>query len=250
MKNILKDSFKLIRTHFKLLFVLLLIQLIFFIVLMINSYLTLGPAIEHLKRGYIYISKLDIDNITPLGEDPLILIKSYKATFHYLKLFFIYSFIAFIILNGLNWALTHYMIKKLTKKEFFKYLGRFSLSSFIYISAIILISFSYGKKVFLISKYFLLLPIIIFILFYFMLISFATNKNILESLIFSVKKAHLLLPIVFFNVFIISLSFLLVYISQEFYGIVMLITIMILLFSFVWTRLFLILIIKSSFFRT
>lgn len=266
----LKKSFSLIWKNKLISILLLLLQIIFFISLFLINYIYITKMIESQKAIYDYISNLKIDEVSIaedimqqkniLGDDPSLISRNFDEIVKNFKIYLIWSFIILIIFTSISWTITNRLIygEKFSylTKIFFKifivllfYLGLI----FIFFISLFDISFveiaTEGAKIF--TKF---IPFLIFsiVLAYFMFISISLLHKIglrdivQKTLRIGIKKMHYILTVYFVNVFlfVVSLSLLFYFIEKNLF-VSSLLSILLMIFSFVFGRIFLVKIVEK-----
>ena len=260
----LKESLTLIWKS-KLIFILLFfLQIIFFISFSLISYNYTPKIIESQKAIYEYVSNLKQDEISIaedilqqkniLGEDPLLITRNFNEIVKNFKLYLTYIFILLVIFTSISWTITFRLIYgkmflPLAKTSFILlfYLGLI----FLFFYSLFNISFNEiaveGTKIF--TKY---IPFLIFsiILIYFMFISLSLiNKTELKEIVqktlkIGIKKAHYILAAYFISILFFALSiFLLIYFIEK-NLFILLLSIILLIFSFVFGRIFMVKVVE------
>ena len=212
------------------------------------------PAMHHAKNAVDYYDNIDtVENpgmFAYLGDDPLTIYENYILMMGYLKSMAIYSILAFIIINGLIWSLSDNLISKKTTKQFFTYILNFTIITLSFTLIFYVLVFSTLKSS-LIKLEYTFLPLVgaLFLsglLIYFIAINFSLiNKRKIKDILklafpIGIFKFPKIILIYLINLLIISFFVYLIYLTIE-YNIMLLSIVLILwVFSFVFTRLFLI----------
>ena len=262
--NSLKESFSLIWKN-KSLFVLLFILQIIFFAFLININLKYQTKIlENSVAIADYISKLKLDDASIAsailekkniaGDDPSSVSRNYSEIVRSFNLYIFFSFILLIIFISTSWAITNKLIHKGSFRQAIKNLYQIFILSFFYLGLIFLFFYSLfnisikdlagdSSKIF--AKYTTFL-IFSAILIYFMYVSLSLSrktelKNIVQkTLEIGIKKVHYILAIYFINIFLfIILAFLFYYLIEKNF-LVLLLSIMLMILSFVFGRIFMV----------
>lgn len=211
-----------------------------------------------------YVDKQSLDDVSfglsilqqksPLGDDPLLISRNYDNIIYNLKFLVFYTLLAFILLNGFIWFLTCSLVNKKSMKNFFVYLFKFGLITLIFSVLIYLFTYSslksYLNPVSGNETSSIVFPLLITLaLFYFMYVAFSLLdkielKNLFKKLFaIGIKKAHLILLAYFIIILLVILfSSLLVYLIEK-NIFLLIISIALFVFTFVWSRIFLVLVI-------
>jgi len=260
--NSLKESFISAWNHKYLFFLLFILQVVIFGLFFAASQAYLPKVFEHAKNISDYLSqqKLDEASVTEnvlqqkniLGDDPLSISRNLDAMKHYFRIYLAFIFVILLISMSVNWSLTAGFFRKINLAElrniFLKmiailvfYLG--IIFAFFY--SIFSISFSEAaydpSRIFM--KYFLFFGISLFLL-YFMFISLSFPEKMglkeipLRTLAAGVRKIHCILSVYLINIllFLISVSLLSYFVEISF--ILMALSLLLLIFSFVFGRIF------------
>ncbi|MEA2037305.1 MAG: hypothetical protein U9O94_07370 [Nanoarchaeota archaeon] len=252
IKNSLKNTFVIIKRNKSKLLIIFFLQMLWFIALTSVTHQTIIPATEHAKSLVDYYNNIDTkDPNAILGEDPLAIYKDYNKMLYYLKIMLLFVSLSFIIINGLIWALTDNLINKKKLKDFAIYLLNFSILT-IFFALIIYIFTSNTLK----SSLGDLLPLITIILLsillsYSLFISYSLIgrrklKEILKlTFKISIFKFHYVILVYIINLAIIFLLTYLISLTIELNIILLSALAVLLVFSFIFARLFLIIIINK-----
>jgi len=260
--NSLKESFISIWNHKYLFFLLFVLQIIFFGAFFAASQAYLPKVFQHAKNISDYLSqqKLDEASVTEnvlqqkniLGDDPLSISRNLDAMKHYFRIYLAFIFVILLISMSVNWALTAKFFRKINfidlSKIFLKmisvlvfYLG--IIFAFFY--SVFSISFSEAaydpSRIF--AKYFLFFAISLFLL-YFMFISLSLPEKAglkeipLRTLTIGVRKIHYIFLAYIINIlsFLISIFLLSYFVEINF--ILMGLSLLLLIFSFIFGRMF------------
>ncbi len=152
MKNLIfrswLESLKLMNKHKKAVLVIFLVQLVFFMLISMDTVLTLTPAFEATQEVLSYIQQLRMDEealarslITGedmFGENPALIYENYDIIFGFLRLFIILAVSIFIVFEGLNWALTVYLHKKKRLAHILRYMLNFLIITIVYLAILFL----------------------------------------------------------------------------------------------------------------
>lgn len=260
----LKEAFELIWKNKPIFFLLFAIQIILFAALFLITLNYEKKIMESAKAAGDYISKQKLDEASVtssilsrksiLGEDPLAISRNMNAIAINFRIYLIYTFALLVFFATISWAITGRIIRKNGFMESAKcFLKIFAVLSF-YLGMIFLFFYSIANIPFaelgadaakLFAKY---VPFLIVspILLYFMFVSVSLLhrtelKNIVQkTLTLGIKKAHYILAVYLINIFLFGFSaFLLLHFIEEnlFF---LLLSLMLMVFSFVFGRIFMI----------
>mgnify|MGYP001614295624 CR=1 FL=1 len=260
----LKESIVLIWKNKSLFVLLFILQIIFFVVFSLISYKYISKMVESQKAIEDYLSQqnLDEDVVTEnilqqksiLGDDPLSISRNFNGIVKNFRIYLASVFISLIAFVALAWTLTSKIINKLNFKQlinsFLKnliillfYLG-FIFGFFFSLLNISIMQFAAESSKFFIK--YIVFFVVSIILSYFMFISLAlTNKTKLKNivqktLIIGIKRAHYILSVYFINILLLGTSVFLLYYFIEKNSFILLLSIILLIFSFVFGRIFII----------
>lgn len=219
--------------------------------------------LENVKSISDYLSQQKLDDVSVaasiqqqkniLGEDPLLISRNFNDIIKNFRLYLIYIFLLLIFFISINWAITNRLVYKTnlmaTSKNFFKNF----IASLAYLGLIFLFFFSLlniplsgvaAESSKLLTKY---VPFLLFsiALVYFMFISISLMhntrlKNIVQkTLMIGIKKAHYILAVYFINILLFTVSVISFYSFIEGNFFILLLSILLMVFSFVFGRIFL-----------
>lgn len=258
--NSLKDSFISIWKNKSLFLLLFIIQIIFFIILSTLSYHYQAKIIESSNAIFDYISRQKMDDAAAsqnllkqqniLGDDPLSIGRNFKEIVKNFRIYLSYVFAFLIFFLSVSWSITHKMAHKINIKNFTRTLLKtFAVLTFYlglifaFFMSILNISFAQlaVESAQLFNKY---IPFIIFsiVLVYFMFVSLSLTqntelKNILQkTLSIGIRKAHYVLAVYFFVILLLGISAYLLLNFLEKSLLVLLISLLLMIFSFVFGR--------------
>ena len=262
--NSLKQSFALIWKNKSLFFLLFILQIIFFAVLFFISLAYQTRILESSKAISDYLSQQKLDDVSVasdilqqkniLGDDPLIISRHFNEIEKNFRLYLIYIFIFLIIFISLFWAVTIRLIHKHGVKQSIKYF----LKNFIIVLIYLGLIFSFFYSVFnitlseaaaqglgLFAKY---IPFLIasIVLIYFMFISLSLlDKTELKSIVqktldIGIKKIHYILAVYSAVIFLFVVSIFLLYYFLDINFFIVILSLIILIFSFVFGRIFMV----------
>lgn len=251
----------IVKNKLKILLIFL-IQLMLFITLSLIVYHTMVPAMQHAKNAVDYYDTINNLNLTEssgmfsyLGEDPLVVYKNYRSMMYYIKFAGIFSVLAMLILNGLLWAITDYLVVRKTLKQSFVYFRNFGILTvlsilifYVFIINTIKSSLSELQNSFLPIIGILVVYLILtyFILICFSLIDKRSLKEIPKlTFLTGIKKFPKIIRVYLTNLLIILLCSFLVYLTIEANMLLLVIAVILFVFSFVFARLFLIVAVNS-----
>src|SRR3989344_1602564 len=249
----------------KLLFLLILfIQILFFSSLFYVSQ-TYMPRIYNGTRAMSdYMQQQQLDDISVakniisqksiLGDDPLSISRNFNNIILNFRFYLIYTFIILTIFIPLLWALSGKLSGHINLKHFIRNLAvafSYLILIFAFFYSITNISFSEAAVSSGFVLKYLIFLIAAVVLFYFMFISLSLAKNtelkniIPKTLAIGIKKIHYMLAVYFINLTLVILSlFLLVYFIEKNFAVVVL-SILLFIFSFIFGRIFMMCVMKK-----
>ena len=259
-----------------LLVFLFILQITFFAAFSLLSLNYIPKMVESEKAISDYISQQQLDEASVasrimqqkgiLGDDPLSISRNFNDIKRNFRSYFIYTFILFIVVGSIIWAATSIIVEKINffaklifsksslTKIFFKkmavlvfYFGMISFFFFSILNISAMNAAAEGAKIF--SKY---VPLLIFsiALVYFMFVSLSLPhdtefKNIVQqTLSIGIRKWHYVLSAYAINISLFSLSVFLLYYFIEGNMIMLSLSVLIMVSSFVIGRIFLCILIK------
>jgi len=267
--NSLKESFSLIWKNKSLFFLLIILQIIFLAAFFYVNLAYQVKILENVKSISDYLSQQKLDDVSVaasiqqqkniLGEDPLLISRNFNDIRKNFRLYLIYIFLLFTFFISISWAITGKLVYKInfvaTAKNFLKNF----IASLAYLGLIFLFFFSLlniplsgvaAESSKLLTKY---IPFLIFsiVLVYFMFISISLMhntrlKNIVQkTLMIGIKKAHYILAVYLVNIFLFfaALSIFYYFIEGNFF--ILLLSILLMVFSFVFGRIFMIKVVEK-----
>ncbi|MBI2559083.1 hypothetical protein HYW20_07215 [Candidatus Woesearchaeota archaeon] len=261
--NSLESAFALIWRN-KLLFILLFIlQIVFFVILSLIHYAYVPKMVESQKAIYDYMSSIKMDDISVasnvlgqknlLGDDPLLISRNFNEIVRNFRLYMIYIFILLAFSISMFWAVTYKIIHKPSFKHVTRLFFRIFSVCIFYLGLIFAFFFSLlnislagvaAESSKLLTKYVPFLVISV-VLTYFMFISLSLiydtklNNIVQKTLSIGIKKIHYLLSVYLINIFLFMLSIFLLYFFIERNLFVLLLSMLLMIFSFVFGRIFL-----------
>lgn len=267
-KNIFLESMnislKKIWSHKILIILLILLQLIFFLFYTNVSLNYQTKILENSQAIADYMNTLEFDDASVasdilqgknlLGDDPLAIGRNYSEITKNFRLYFLYLFLLLVIFGAINWSLASRLIHKVDIKNLLNHMTKTGTILVFYLGLIFLffysiLSISLTEIVFestqFLTKY-VVFFIIALILIYFMFVSLALVhytglKHIVQrTLSLGVKKIHYILSIYVINIFLFLISALLFYYFLEKNLFLMLFSVLMIIFTFVFGRIFLI----------
>jgi hypothetical protein len=268
IKSSLSKSLTVIRKHKGIIAVLLILQIIFVSLFLGLQVYYQAQALETAQEVMAYLGQQDlgdiavarniIDGSNILGDNAAMIASNYRIIKDLMIRLGIYTLIAYLVFGSLMWALTDQLIHKKNKKKFLKYIGKFCALALGFIAVIFLLGFSglkeiignniIGESINPGSVVFLILGVILvhFMFVSFSLISKVKFKDLLKTtFILGAKKAHIVLIAYIINTAVIFALTQLVHGVREKNIAVLGISLLLLIFSFVWTRIFLFLSINK-----
>ena len=271
ISNSLKESFSIIKKNKKIFLFLFILQIIFISLISFINVTYQTKMLESTQAIIEYLDELKSDESSfgldliqrksPLGPDPLLISRNFDNIIYNLKFLLSYSLIIFILLNGFIWFLTSSLVNKKSlkiralSKNFFIYILKFSFATLIFSVLIYLFAYStlksYLNPLLDQNANFVPLLLITCISIYFMYITFSLLnkiefKNIIKNLIkIGIKKAHVVLSAYFIIILIISILSLLLFYLIEQNLFLLSISLVSLVLTLIWSRIFLILVVEK-----
>jgi len=267
-KNIIFNSFKeslaLIWKNKSLFLLLFFMQISFFVVFSIINITSQTKILENTKAITDYISQQKLDEASAtdavlqqksiLGDDPLMISRNFNDIVKNFRIYLVYVFILLIIFIAIAWTLTCKIIHKINFRQLINVFLKNIIVLLFYLGLIFLFFYSLlnisitqlaAESSMLFIKYLVFL-IVSIILAYFMFISTSlTNhvelKNIVQrTLSIGIRKAHYVLSVYFINIILFIVSIVLMYYFIEKNSFILLLSVILLIFSFVFGRIFII----------
>ena len=224
-KSALKNSLTAIKTHKSLLLTIFLIQIAFLIVISFVNVKYQPAIVQNIQDIIIPLQTANYDDQAiaagiPFLENVAAIYSSFQQMLENIWKLFLYSLLAFILINGWNWVLTHYMFKSQkskisqTKQNILKLFGNIALSALIFIIPAAIIIYQIITSAFTAEQSNLMTQIYISfavaaVAAYFMLISFArADQKINLKIVFKlgIKKAPIILLTMAINIAIVALT--------------------------------------------
>ena len=266
--NSLKQSFALIWKNKSLFVLLFIMQITFFFIFSLISYKYVPKMIESQKSIFDYLAKQKLDEISVaqnimqqksiLGDDPLMISRNFNEIIKNFRLYLVYIFLLLIAFMSISWAITNKLVYNINLKKLSKYLFKILIILLFYLGLIFTFFYSLLNISFtriavgasqIFTKY---IPFLIFsiILVYFMFVSLSLLhktdlKNIMQKTLFlGIKKAHYVASVYLINLFLFALSIFLLYNFIEKSILVLLPSLLLMIFSFVFGRIFVVNVIE------
>jgi hypothetical protein len=194
-----KDSFKAVKEHKLLFFILFLLQSAFIIVsssVFISSFTAMGSNLKAFLEpieGIAEISEEELmtaDALQPIVEK----YAYYRAFFQNLITFIVLMYLVYILVNGLIWYISDHIVNK--KFSFLRYIACFSSLVIVFtlpFFALINISINYIFNINQIKLAVIIHSIVALLLLYFMYVSFAGINKIkkFRDVLKIIKKAQI-----------------------------------------------------------
>lgn len=258
--NSLRESLSSIWKNKSWFVLLFLMQILFLVILFLVSYHYQNRIVQSANEILNYISQQKLDEASAtdailqqkniLGDDPLMISRNFNEIVKNFRIYLIYIFVLLIVFISMAWSITHKMLHKNNFKQLIKNFLKNLVVLLFYLGLIFGFFFSLlnisltqlaqqNSMLFIKYSVFLLVSII---LAYFMFISLALIiktefKNIVQkTLVIGIKKVHYILSVYFINIFLFALSiFLLLYFIEK-NLFVSLLSLLLMIFSFVFGR--------------
>ncbi len=265
LKNIILDSLKqsfLAVWRNKMLFALLFVlQLIFFAVFSFMTLPYMTKMLESAKEINDYLSVQSLDEVSLgssilqqksiLGDDPLLISRNFNEIVKNFRIYLAYAFVLLTVFLSISWSITHKLVHKISMKRIMGCLFRVIIILSVYLGLIFLFLFSLLNISFMeFSSNKLLAKLILFLFFsialaYFMLISLALSNHAQfkkigkKTLRIGIRKIHYVLLAYLINACLLSVSIILLFYFIEKSQLILLLSIIMIIFSFVFGRIFL-----------
>ena len=260
--NSIKDSFISIWKHKSLFLLLLILQIIFFAAFSYVSWTYQKRILENAKSIIDYLEQQQLDDASfvsnlmqqknILGDDPLLISRHFNEIVKNFRLYLMYFFILLALSTAISWTMTFRMINKKINKKKFSYVKIFFqmvivllfylglIFSFFYLLFnISLTEIAQGTE--LLKRYIPFLPIssaLVYFMFISMSLVYSTElKRIVQkTLVIGIKKIHYVLAAYVINILIFGISIYLLYYFIEGNLLILLLSVMLMAFSFVFGR--------------
>ncbi len=262
--NSIKESFSLIWKNKFIFFLLIILQIIFFAVFFYVNLTYQIKILEDVKAISDYLSQQNLDDVSVaaniqqqkniLGEDPLLISRNFNEIVKNFRLYLTYLFLILIFFISTGWAITNRLVYRINFKKLAKIFLKNLAVSLLYLGLIFLFFFSLlnitlsgvaAESSKLLTKY---VPFLVFsmALVYFMFISISLLhntglKNIVQkTLMIGIKKAHYILAVCSINILLFAVSIILFYYFIEKNLFILLLSMLLIVFSFVFGRIFMV----------
>lgn len=269
--NSLKESLLLVWKNKLFFLYLFMIEILFIAMFFYVSSIYIPRILENSKAMSDYMGQQKFDDITIasnilqqkniLGEDPLAISRNFNEIVRNFRIYFAYLFVLLVAFLSLSWSLTNRMMHKISfnqiKKVFFRifavllsYLGLVFAFFFSLLNVSITEAAYDTSKIF--AKYILFLifaPILAYLMYVSLSLSLNTGlKDIVQRTFgIGIRKIHYILAVYFINLilFIVPIALLSFFINKEGYFLIVFISIILMIFSFVFGRILLINVINK-----
>ncbi len=269
MLDSFKKSFALIWRNKPLFFLLLIAQIIFLAIFSFVSITYQTKVLESAKAMADYINQQQLDDVTItsriinqesiLGDDPLSISRNFNAMVSNFRIYLIYAFILLAVFMSISWTLTSRLVHKSKFKHLIKQCFRIFVVSFFYLGLIFWFFYSLlnisliqaGTELSKLLAKYLVFLIFSIILAYFMFVSISLSNNTglksiaQKTLHIGIKKAHYILSAYFIIMlfFITPLSLMYYFIEKNI--LILLLSILLLIFSFVFGRILMVYVVEK-----
>lgn len=259
----LRESFRQIWKNKLLVFLLVILQIFFFVIFSVVSVYYQTKIVGHTNSIFEYLSKQKLDEASVtenilqqqnvLEDDPLSISRNFHEIVKNFRYYLVYTFVLLIFFLSLSWSITNKIIHKNNHRRLLKYFSKILIILLFYLGLIFsfffyLLNISFmdigvdAAKLF--TRY---IPFLIFsiVLTYFMFVSIpllgnTELKNIVQrTLSVGIKKAHYILSVYFINIFLFIAAILLLFYFMEKNLLFLLLSLLLMIFSFVFGRIFL-----------
>jgi len=246
--NSMKESFFLIWKNKSIFFLLIILQITFLAVFFYINLTYQTKILEHTKAISDYLSQQNLDDVSVaasiqqqkniLGDDPLLISRNFNEIVKNFRLYLIYIFLLLIFFISMSWAITCKIIKKISFKGLTTIFLKNLAVALLYLGLIFIFFFSLlniplsgvaAESSKLLTKY---VPFLVFsiILSYFMFVSISLLHN--TELKDIVQKTLMVVSIILFYYFIEKNLF------------ILLLSILLIVFSFVFGRIFMVKVVE------
>lgn len=249
------------KSLFLLLFIL---QILFFAASFFVTYKYMPKIVGSAKSIALYLDEQKLDEASVasnilnqksiLGDDPLSISRNFNEIVRNFRIYFIYIFLLLAVFGSTAWTMTNKIIRKTNLKQLIKIFLKTSVVLLFYLGLIFSFFFSLlniplievaAEASKLYTKY---IPFLFFsaVLSYFMLVSLSLLhgtelRNIVQkTLAIGIKKFHYVLSAYFVNALLFVMSAILLIYFRENSLLILLISVMLIIFSFVFGRIFLV----------
>jgi|TARA_Y100000310_G_scaffold341477_1_gene440737 hypothetical protein len=267
--NSLKESTLLVKTNKKTFSLILILQLLFFLFIGMANAFYQPIILQHAMNIIEYMESLNLNadaagiemlkEKIPLGDDPLLISRNYNAILKNVAFLSISIFAIFALLNGLIWHFSSNMGNKniFSIKNILAYLSRFVIASLILSFFFYLLAYN-ALKVFFSSflsvepMNFIPLLIIAVIAIYFVYIAIPILdkikiKNLIKkTLLIGTKRFFAVLASYLIILISIVLLSLLLFYSIEKNLFLALVSLVLLILAFAWSKVFISIVITKS----
>ncbi|MBI2658709.1 hypothetical protein HYX05_01225 [Candidatus Woesearchaeota archaeon] len=265
----LKESLASIWKSKSLFFLLFIIQIAFFVAFSAVNLTYQTRILENTKAITDYLSKQSLDEASAtdavlqqknvLGDDPLMISRNFDEIVKNFRIYLVYTFVLLIFFMSAAWAITHRLLKKISLRQLTGIFLKIIVVLLFYLGLIFGFFFSLlnvsitqlaEQSSMLFAKYSVFL-IVSIILAYFMFISISLVnhiklKNIIQkTLVIGIRKAHYVLSVYFINLFLLFVSMSLLYYFIENNPFILLLSIILFIFSFVFGRILIINVVEK-----
>ena len=268
IKESLKESFLAISNKKKLFLLIFILQIVFFFLIAAISINYFTKIIENSKNILDYSEKLNLDSAKMqldvlqqknfLGEDPLLISRNYDKLIKNFGIFLFYIFISFSLVNGFLWyCASNIHAKKLFLiKNSFRYLLKFLVVSiFLFLISILffysLLEITFSGFLNANPKTFIPLLLLTAILLYFIYISiplinsFKLKELPKKAFFIGTKRVFIVLISYLITLISIALSLFLVFYFLELSGLLLFISLILMIFVFVFNKVYFSIVIKK-----
>ena len=266
--NSMKESFFLIWKNKSIFFLLIILQITFLAVFFYINLTYQTKILEHTKAISDYLSQQNLDDVSVaasiqqqkniLGDDPLLISRNFNEIVKNFRLYLIYIFLLLIFFISMSWAITCKIIKKISFKGLTTIFLKNLAVALLYLGLIFIFFFSLlniplsgvaAESSKLLTKY---VPFLVFsiILSYFMFVSISLLHNtelkdiVQKTLMVGIKKGHYILAVYFIDIFLFAVSIILFYYFIEKNLFILLLSILLIVFSFVFGRIFMVKVVE------
>ena len=246
IKSIFKQSFnwtKDKKDFFVLLFFTQSLYLGVFIYIFVTSFLQIMQHVNYLLDFLYSITPEQIS--ANLVENPLGVYAHYNSFVNAVVILIIFSYLAYMILNGMNWSLTNKLVN--VNQKFLRFFPKFIIFTLIFTIPLIIICYFFTRLIAVAGMqtlFLTLMMLVILVFWYFMGISFGLieryrikefKHHLFKTFEVGVKKAGTLVPITLFIVVLLIFLGAMIYLTVEIFWLSVLFVVLFIL-ALVWTR--------------
>ena len=263
-------SFSAIWKNKSIFLILFILQILFFWILFSTSVTYQTRILEDTQAISDYLSRQRLDEVSIaqdvlqqkdiLGEDPLLIGRHFNEIVKNFRAYLAIFFMSLVIFLSFAWSLAHKLSSKMKFNDLNRLLTRNLVISLFYLMLIFSffyslfnISIAQAADVGVFTKY---VPFLIAapILIYFMFVSLSLphttglNEILQRTLSIGIKKAHYVLAVYLINIILLAIPIVLLYYFFEESLLILVISLVAMIFSFVFGKLFMVKVVEKIFY--